>query len=73
MSEITPQLAKELRELLDYCPPRRLNRNLRKLFMEYLFLTTDLPPYFEDLVIDLDALMNFLDFADEERRVRSVS
>ena len=72
MEKITPKIAKELEALLDYHPARRLSRGLRSLFMDYLITNgqlgefNELPSYFDDLVYDLNALLEFLDVADEE-------
>lgn len=72
MPEISPKLTNELQALLEGHPPKRMCRVLRCLLMEYLVTNSELtqcnelPDFFTDLVYDLDALMNFLDVAEEE-------
>lgn len=48
-------------DFLTYPHIRRLNRNLRKMFMQYLSNTNGQGMEFEDLVADLELLFEFLD------------
>jgi hypothetical protein len=63
---LTKRLILETDELLEYVPPERLSRNLRNLLLSYLDCEKDHPLYFEDLVVDLYFLFQFLDVATDE-------
>lgn len=71
METISPKLVNELQALLECHPPKRLCKGLRCLLMEYLVTNSELtdnelPSFFNDLVYDLGALMEFLDLAEDE-------
>ena len=69
-AHISQRLASELATLFYYHPPWKLNRNLRKMFLDYVEcgLTVGVPDYFEELAPELNWLFNFLDVAEEEVR-----
>lgn len=65
-SRLNKKLVKELDELFEYVPPERLSRNLRNLLLSHLEHEEGRPLYFEDLIIDLYFLFQFLDMAADE-------
>lgn len=63
------RLVRELVRFLEYAPPGRLRKNRRKMFLLYLsYEQEDLPLDFDDYILDLYGLLEFLDTAEEETR-----
>jgi hypothetical protein len=59
---ISPATAAALHTFLEYTPPARLNRNLRKMLMAWLITGQDsAPAYYEDLLHDLNNQFELLD------------
>ncbi len=51
---------------LEYTPPARLSRNLRKMLMAWLITGQDsIPAYYEDLLHDLNNLFDLLDAMED--------
>lgn len=66
---LSQELLKEFIIFIDTVPPERLNRNLRKIFLDYLNYNKDgLPFDFKDYLFDLEWLHQFLDVLDRETR-----
>nr|WP_294896238.1 hypothetical protein [uncultured Pedobacter sp.] len=65
----TTKLLNEFVSFMKIVPPVRLNRNLRKIFMDYLtFNIGGLPVDFKDYLFDLERLQDLLDVAIKETR-----
>lgn len=65
--KLTPYLEEEIITFLKAVPPGRLNRNLRKMFLDYLmFNKYGLPDNFNTMVSDLYRLAELLDIAQRE-------
>jgi hypothetical protein len=70
--QASKELINALEIFIEYAPPRRLSRNLRKMFFLWLDHEKDgLPFEFEDFIIDLYFLFDFMDVAIEESKDRS--
>ena len=60
-------LQEELRRFMEYHPPHRLNRNLRKMMIEYLMQESALEElYLKDLLYDLQGLFELCDAMEME-------
>jgi hypothetical protein len=61
-SKITKKIIRELEIFLDFVPPERLNRNLRNIFLSYLYYEKDfLPDDFDETITDFQFMFQFLD------------
>jgi hypothetical protein len=61
-SKITKKIIRELETLLDFVPPARLSRNLRNIFLSYLYYEREvLPDDFGETITDFQFLFEFLD------------
>ena len=59
---LSPAQASAFRTFLDYTPPARLSRNLRKMLITWLIAEQgSTPAYYEDLLHDLNNLFELLD------------
>lgn len=61
-----PTVPTSAEDFLTYPHIRRLNRNLRKMFMQYIAHSKGEGMEFEDLVADLEVLFEFLDKQEEK-------
>jgi hypothetical protein len=65
-SKITKKIIRELETLLDFVPPARLSRELRNMFLSYLYYEREvLPNDFGETVADFQFLFEFLDSMTE--------
>ena len=61
-SRLSPATKTAFITFLEYTPPARLNRNLRKMMMAWLIAEPgSTPAYYEDLLHDLNNLFELLD------------
>lgn len=59
---VAPATIAAFTTFLEYTPPTRLSRNLRKMLMAWLITGHDsIPTYYEDLLHDLNNLFELLD------------
>ena len=64
---ISTALQEELVRFVEYHPPRRLNRNLRKMLLQYLLHEGSLEEfYLQDLLYDLQGLFELIDALETE-------
>ncbi len=65
---ISPRLIEELNQWFRDQPPAEIKSNLRKMLFDYLRteVSTGIPDYYEDLLIQLDGLFNLLDQAEKD-------
>jgi hypothetical protein len=58
---------------LEYHPAKRLSKNLRRMFMEYLrYQDIGVSIYFEETLKDLDGLFDLLDIIEEQWKTNSL-
>ncbi len=61
-NRLSPAIKTAFITFLEYTPPARLNRNLRKMMMAWLIAEPGgTPAYYEDLLHDLNNLFELLD------------
>lgn len=66
-SRINKKILRELDVLLDFAPPRRVSRNVRNIFLSYLYYEKDcLPDDIGDIIMDVQFLLEFLDETSDE-------
>lgn len=66
MLELKTEMKEGIEKLYDYPHIKRLNRNLRKIFMQYLtHESNSLPPDAEEIFADLFVLHEFLDAVED--------
>jgi hypothetical protein len=67
---LSPKLNKELVKFFAVHPPRRVNRNLRRVLLDYLRdqLETGVPLFIDELLWDMYHLFDVLDIATTETR-----
>ena len=65
---LSTTLQEEFLRFIEYHPPYRFNRNLRKMLLEYLMHEGSLEEfYIKDLLYDLQGLFDLLDMIEMER------
>ncbi len=65
--KISKKFKKELKDFFEYHPPRRVNRNLREVFMTYASYSLDVVPLnMSDIIWDMQCLMELIDIAEDE-------
>lgn len=65
--EISDNLKKEFRIFLECHPAKRVNRNLREIFMIYASYSLDVVPLnMEEIIWDMMDLMALFDIAEDE-------
>lgn len=65
-SRINKKILRELDVLLDFAPPRRVSRNVRNVFLSYLYHEKDcLPRDIGETIMDIQFLLDFLDTSSE--------
>ncbi len=66
--QVSPRLIEELNQWFKEQPPAQIRINLRKMLFDYLRteISTGIPDYYEDLLIQLDGLFNLLERAEAE-------
>jgi hypothetical protein len=67
--EMSATLKTELENFLQYPNITRLNRNIRKTLLLYLTYENTLPLDFDDFMLDLYFLYEFLDAVEDEKNV----
>lgn len=64
---VSSALQEELLRFVEYHPPRRLNRNLRTMLLQYLMHEGSIEAfYLQDLLYDLQALFELMDALEAE-------
>jgi hypothetical protein len=64
---LNKKLSEAFIHFLEYHPAKRLSKNLRRFFLEYLrHQDVGVSIYFEETVQDLEGLFDLLDIAEEE-------
>ena len=67
-------LQEEFLRFVEYHPPRRLNRNLRKMLLEHLMHEDSLEDlYLQDLLYDLQGLFELFDAVELEESGRELA
>jgi hypothetical protein len=67
--KISKKFKKELRDFFEYHPAKRVNRNLREVFMTYASYSLDVVPLnMSDIIWDLQSLMELIDVAEDETK-----
>lgn len=65
--KLSKELKKEFRVFLEYHPAKRVNRNLREIFMTYASHSLDVVPLnMEDIIWDMTCLRELFDLAEDE-------
>lgn len=65
-SKINKKIICELDTLIDFTSPGRLSKNIRNIFLTYLYHQKDLLPHdIGDTIEDMQFLLNFLDAVEE--------
>lgn len=65
--KLTKKLKNHFADFLEYHPPGRFSRNLRKMLLDYLQSNLiGIPHYYADLLFDLEGLFDLLDQAKKE-------
>jgi hypothetical protein len=65
--KVSKKLRMEFKQFLEYHPAKRVNRNLREVFVAYTEHTLDGPPLnMDDIIWDISSLMELLDVAEDE-------
>lgn len=66
-SPLNQKIINELESLIEYVPPKRLGRALRNMLLVYMSYEQDkISSEFDDLILDLYHLFNFLDTVSDE-------
>ena len=66
-SRINKKIIRELDVLLDFTSPRRVSRNVRNIFLSYLYYEREcLPIDIGEIIADVQFLLDFLDNSSEE-------
>lgn len=64
---LNKRLSEAFIHFLEYHPAKRLSKNLRRIFMEYLrHQDVGVSIYFDETVKDLEGLFDLLDVAEDE-------
>ena len=67
--KVSKKLRREFKEFLEYHPAKRVNRNLREVFVNYMQHTLDgVPLNMDDIIWDVSSLMELLDIAEDETK-----
>lgn len=67
--KISKELKREFKEFLEYHPAKRVNRNLREVFTNYMQHALDgVPLNMDDIIWDISCLMELLDVAEDETK-----
>ncbi|MHB1920988.1 MAG: hypothetical protein ACYCOO_02010 [Chitinophagaceae bacterium] len=68
--KLSPALEEKISQFLEYHPPQRISRNLRRILLDYLHqeLQVGVPDDIENMLGDLYALFEVLDEAEEETK-----
>ena len=68
-SLINKKIIRELDTLIDFTSPGHLSKNIRNIFLIYLYHQKDLLPHdIGDTIEDVQFLLNFLDAVEEETK-----
>lgn len=66
--KISKRLLKEFTQFIEQHPAKRVNRNLREVFMTFSEASLDVFPLnMSDIIWDIRCLMELLDVAEDER------
>jgi hypothetical protein len=69
---LTKPLTEAFVQFLEYHPPSRINRNLRRLLVDYMMYDGSRESvYIYETLLDLDGLFALLDVAEDEVRILS--
>ncbi|MGF6849699.1 hypothetical protein QFZ51_004934 [Chitinophaga sp. W3I9] len=64
---LSKEFKKAVREFFEYHPAKRVNRNLREVFMTYASYSLDVIPLnMDDIIWDIQGLMELIDVAEDE-------
>lgn len=64
---VSKELINEFQEFFEYVPPAQLNRDLRKMLLQYFqYCKGEVPSHFDKLLADLNWFMELLDKAEDE-------
>ena len=70
---VSQTVAQEFLRFMEYHPAERLNKNLRKMVLEFLMCDgMDEGLYLKDLLYDLDGLFDLLDLIQSEGAVEEI-
>ena len=70
-SRLAPEVVDSLVTFIEYHPPRRFSRNLRRMLLEYLLSDGSVENrHFNDLIYDLEGLFTVLDTAEDAENER---
>lgn len=65
--KLSKELKKQFSEFLEYHPAKRVNRNLREIFMTYASYSLDVVPLnMEEIIWDMQSLMELFDLAEDD-------
>ena len=65
---LSKSLCDQFERFLEYHPPKRLIKNLRRMLLEFLLETNvcEAADYYKNLIYDLEGLFELLDVAEAE-------
>lgn len=67
--KVSKNLKREFKQFLEYHPAKRVNRNLREVFVAYMQHTLDgVPLNMDDVIWDISSIMELLDVAEDETK-----